>query len=518
VRGVRAVANATLDFRPDGAAVVSRRDIVTTQACNACHTRLEAHGGARRDVKLCILCHTDSQDIDPETGNSIDFKQLVHKLHMGAALPSVVAGTPYRFVGFGGQVHDYSTVRYPGDVKDCAACHAGPDGEQWKTRPTSASCSGCHDRTWYANATPPAGYTPHTAGPRPDSQCGVCHQEQGPQPVSRAHWSAATDPTRLDVVATILDVPATPPGARPEVTFSVSVDGQPRDVLSDRLSRLRFVFSGPNSDVARFSSTTAETAADCASVTDGGACLARVDAGVFTWRSTFTLASGDEGSFTVGIEACATTDAGVRWCAPNPTRAFAVTDAAPRARRTSVTQAQCDACHQSLSAHGGTRNRVELCVSCHNPNLVLGVTVPASGATVTAAPGNLKDLVHALHAEARYPSRLEDCERCHAPGAVSSLPLPLGLLPSRSELRACGPLPDGGSGAPTDGGTTCLAAAVARTPVLEPPTSAACTSCHRGVATQAHTAFNSAGGVETCAVCHAPGRSVDFNLAHAMEP
>ncbi|MDP3238042.1 MAG: OmcA/MtrC family decaheme c-type cytochrome [Myxococcales bacterium] len=511
VQGVRAVDNAVFHFRPDGQPVTTTRELVTDQACNSCHTRLEAHGGARRDIALCIMCHTDTADIDPETGNSFDFKAMVHAIHRGEGLPSVVAGTPYRFVGFNNVVHDYSRVKYPGDLDTCEACHQGPQADRWKTNPTGQNCSGCHDRTWFATATPPPGFTLHSAGARPDAQCNVCHQDGSFAPTSTAHVSPLRDPSRIAVTATILSVPTTPPGTRPTVTFGVNVNGQPRDVLAARMSRLRFVFAGPNTDIARYTSETAENAADCAVLTDGGACLERVDAGVFRYRASTTLAPTDTGSFTVGLEVCSTTDAGVRWCAVNPVAPFAVTDASPVRRREPVTLAQCNACHQNLSAHGGSRNNTEHCSVCHGGNLVENAVTPVDGGSITAPAANFKDLVHRLHATAEYPSPLNHCQACHtATGA--SLPLPAGVLPSRSEVRTC-------SSAPPDGGLSCLPASTVVTPVFEPPTSAACTSCHFSVAASAHAMLNTTStGAEACAVCHAPGRSAGVDVAHAVSP
>ena len=138
----------------------------------------------------------------------------------------------------------------------------------------------------------------------------------------------------------IVSIPPVAPGNRPSVTFAVQVNGAPRDVLSQRLSRLRFITGGPNADIARSWTESAENAPDCATITDGGACLDRVDAGVFTYRARTALLPTDEGSFSVGVEICANNDAGTRWCATNPVVPFAVTDPVAVARRKPVTLAQ----------------------------------------------------------------------------------------------------------------------------------------------------------------------------------
>lgn len=517
-QALRYVDNELFHFRPDGQPVTAQRDIATTAGCNTCHTRIEAHGGSRREVGLCIMCHTDTNDIDPDTGNTFDFKVMVHNIHRGAELPSVLDGGSYRIIGFAGSVHDYSDVEFPTAITNCDTCHTGTAGARWKTNPTQEGCSGCHDTTWFETATPPPGFTLHTAGPRTDAQCIVCHAENSIAPVEQKHPLPARDPLRLNVTSSILSVPRVVPGAQPLVTFSVQVNGAPRDVLAQRLSRLRFVVGGPNTDVARYWSETSEAAPDCSTLTDGGMCLTAVDAGVFTWRGRTPLLATDQGSFTVGMEVCATTDAGVRWCATNPVAPFAVTDATPVARRKDVTLTQCNSCHGALSAHGGSRNNTEHCVTCHNGNLVLNATVPTDGGVVTAGAANFKDLIHEVHAAALYPSPLQNCAKCHT-ATGWTLPVPVGVLPSRSENRSCGLLPDGGTGYPADGGAVCLSGAVAVSPVFQPPTSAACTSCHSSLSAQAHAALNTtSSGLEACAVCHQAGKSAGIDTAHALLP
>ena len=54
------------------------RDVVRTADCNKCHDQLAFHGGSRRGVDLCIMCH-QPQTVDPNTGNTLDMKVFIHK-------------------------------------------------------------------------------------------------------------------------------------------------------------------------------------------------------------------------------------------------------------------------------------------------------------------------------------------------------------------------------------------------------------------------------------------------------
>src|SRR3954466_13084633 len=115
-------ASATFHFVPNGSAVSTTRDVIRTQSCNRCHDQLSAHGGSRRGIELCVLCHTP-QTTDPDSGNTVDFPVMVHKIHAGRDLPSVQAGQPYRVIGFGGSIFDWSTVAYPSNIRRCESCH-----------------------------------------------------------------------------------------------------------------------------------------------------------------------------------------------------------------------------------------------------------------------------------------------------------------------------------------------------------------------------------------------------------
>src|SRR5262249_30717403 len=147
---------------------------------NQCHDPLAAHGDVRQDAKLCVLCHSP-QNSDPDTGNQLDMRIFIHKIHRGASLPSVVGGKPYVIVGNSQSVHDYSTVHFPQDIRNCANCHEGRDpankpsqSDVWYTKPSRAACGACHDNIdWTTGAGHPAG--PQSS----DSSCAACHAPQG---------------------------------------------------------------------------------------------------------------------------------------------------------------------------------------------------------------------------------------------------------------------------------------------------------------------------------------------------
>ena len=117
----RYVSNELYHFIPSGSGTPMPRDIVTTETCNGrCHDPLALHGGSRQAVGLCILCHNPTQDIDPDTGNSVDMPLMVHKIHMGAGLAN-----GYNIIGYRQTDHDYSEVIYPAEITECESCHTG---------------------------------------------------------------------------------------------------------------------------------------------------------------------------------------------------------------------------------------------------------------------------------------------------------------------------------------------------------------------------------------------------------
>ena len=250
-------ASTTFNFIPAGSAVTHTRDVIETSSCNQCHDQLSAHGGSRRGVNLCVLCHTP-QNIDPNTGLTVDFKFFIHKIHMGSQLPSVIAGGSYSITtSFG--TNDYSKVVDPADPRRCAVCHQQNTGAAqataFLTNPTRVACGSCHDDVNFATGQN------HPGGPQfDDTLCATCHIPQGELPfdasIQGAHIvptdTAATYPQNPDAMLSglnfsITGVTNTNAGSTPVVAFTVT-DSNKKGIPLSALGALSFTMAGPTTD------------------------------------------------------------------------------------------------------------------------------------------------------------------------------------------------------------------------------------------------------------------------------
>lgn len=98
---------------------IARRTIVTTDACNSCHSNLGAftsetfHSQAYNDAQSCAICHNTSGGPHPNAaGFSINAKDWVHGLHAAA----------FRSTAYNAQTN-FTTITYPGLLNNCEACH-----------------------------------------------------------------------------------------------------------------------------------------------------------------------------------------------------------------------------------------------------------------------------------------------------------------------------------------------------------------------------------------------------------
>ncbi|ACY18746.1 OmcA/MtrC family decaheme c-type cytochrome [Haliangium ochraceum] len=528
--------SASYDFAPAGGAVLAPGQVVSDEACATCHGTIAGHGGRYRELATCVRCHS-AHSSDPDTGNTLDFSVMIHKLHRGRALPSVLAGGSYRLVGDEGAVHDYSQVGYPREIQDCTSCHFGQQADRFKTRPTRAACGGCHDTTSFVNP-PPAGMSLHVGGPQAgDDNCTVCHPaEAGVAGVLDVHRTPLLDPASPELALEILAFTATAPGQTPELRFRVSVNGAGRDIATTPLPGLAVTVAGP----------TREYEDDEPIVIQGpdaaGTLLAEdAAAGVFRFilPASAAIPADASGSVSAALEGYLLAD-GVALPAAAPLAIAAVTDAQAQPRRAVLREGACIDCHGPLHAHQGTRTEVEHCPLCHRPGRSnIDHVSRFEDDTAFAESLDFKVMIHRLHrgadgaqpyqlgaepgptrsqpagtqrdfSELRYPRPLRQCSTCHADGS-ETLPLSSDVRPSLAEIATCTEAPA------ADGDEFCDARAI--TSAARAPIAAVCNSCHASVAAVAHAALETTDeGVESCLVCHGPGASVDASARHGNAP
>ena len=184
---------------------------------------------------------------------------------------------------------------------------------------------------------------------------------------------------------------------------------------------------------------------------------------------------------------------------------FAVTDAAPVARRMVVDDAKCESCHSNLSLHGSNRHDANgYCQTCHMPSAT-DEAVRLEGEPQSI---DFRYMIHKIHRGAdlengyvvygyrssvndfshvEYVGDLRNCEACHDDGTYQ-LPLPSGLEPVAT---------------PQD----------LWTPML--PETASCLSCHDSDAAAVHADSNSTDLGEACSACHGVGKTYSVDAVHA---
>ena len=510
----RYVGNALFEFIPFGGKVKTSRSVIDTASCNTCHEPLKAHGGTRHEASYCALCHT-SQLTDPESGENLDFKVLVHRIHRGKLLPSVREGKPFFTVGENQRVSDYSTIRYPQvlmtdgthkDLRNCNACHtSSAQTDHWKRFPSVAVCTSCHSNVDLATGKN------HKLGPAADGTCIGCHPPDGPEfgpSITGAHTFPGNSAQLPGVVFDILKITDSQPGKNPLVTFSLkNKKGEPLDPA--KLPNLRLVVAWPTTDYKVAVEEDARKAQAAGS-------------GVYTYRFNYTIPNDASGSGAVGIQGFTFVDLkkpngetikGQRDVGFNVVKYFSITDKQPVERRKAVKIENCNVCHLKLATHGEARNNSEFCVMCHNASQTDGDKRKAAKGTEPAENVHYKRLIHRIHTGAnlgeswivyggtpakpgpiefgdiRFPGDRRNCVKCHVPGA-NELPLPAGLLATIIPQK--------------DGSTTALQ-----------PITSACIGCHTQDHARLHMdTMTASNGQESCVTCHGKGRAFSVEKIH----
>jgi OmcA/MtrC family decaheme c-type cytochrome len=534
----RAANNLPTDFVPAGGAPTFERKIVDNDTCNACHDYLGFHGGNRRDIDYCVTCHNpysiDGDTVNEPWGGTVDMKQMIHKIHKGADLAN-----GYFIIGYGGRKVDFSEVEFPQDIRNCQTCHNEsdpntPQASNWRLVANRASCGACHDEIDWANGGHPFGIVFTD-----DSSCLGCHRPDGVQPIEEAHQI----PTKIageKFAYNIVSVTGNAPGEFPVVRFTVT-DPTNNDAAYDIQNDPAFTVSaGGASRLSIDIGWNVNT--DFSNVGSGvnpGAPIqidplfgksTNVGNNVFEVTSPTAIPAGVSG-VAVAIEGHPAVD--VEGDA-TPERIPVANVITPSGRHGAIVDiAKCDDCHSQLSIHGNNRtDNVEVCTMCHNGNATDINRRVAGSACVNElgpddAPIDMKRMAHQLHAsgviggvgicgfgnsantfEFTYPGFLNNCEGCHEANTYYPVD-PARVIATTVDANDPAVLTDD---------------------VAISPNTAVCSACHVSSTAAAHMTQNGgdfaagkaadgslvSSGVETCGLCHGPGRTADVKVVHRV--
>lgn len=561
--------NAPYTFVPaTGSTTVfpTRREIVENATCDACHDRLEFHGGPRTDVQYCVTCHNPGTTDGQAPFNSLAMVTMVHKIHMGAKLTN-----GYKITGFGGAVNDFSAIKFPQDQRNCQTCHKEsdantPDASNWRTTPYSRACGACHDNVNFATGLN-HGPASNPGGAATDDQCVTCHGpnstvQNGQLKVDYVHRIPTLEASKK-FKYNIISVTNTAPGQQPIVKFSVTdptnnnapyniltnpaftvaAGGASRLAVSIGWNTANYTNKGSNSATALTGTPAQPISINPLSISGGTPAVGPDANGVFTSTSPLAIPADVTGSIGVAIDGHPAVDAdgdGIpdRIAVTNVIK-YAVATGTLTPRRDIINTRKCDDCHKQLTLHGNNRtDEAQVCAMCHNPNATdVSRRAAASGACAVGtkqSPIDLKYMIHAIHngeesgygacgfgnnfasfADLGYPGKLNNCEGCHVTPAANAT----GSYYPVDPAKVLATTVDVGANRST---TT--------DDVAWSPNVAICSGCHLTSTAEAHMLQNggsktltknadgtTAGGpLETCALCHGPGRVADVKEVHKI--
>jgi len=522
--------NPVKDFVPDGGAGSGEKLVAATENCSKCHVRFDLHGGPRRTVEYCVMCHNPGT-VDPDGGESLDMAYMAHSVHSGED-----RGTAYVIYGFGGSVNDFSEVTYPQDRRFCETCHtnsaASPDGDNWKTQVASSQCGGCHvaglGKTYdYATGLYTNTYTHSTfAFTGNDGECLDCHTSAGAAGATLDNHDSGPRLQKelgAQFVYSVVSVTNVGAGKTPVIKFKIAKpDGTPYVIATDPAfqgssASLNLYFSFGDGDITNGDPATGKTPSSAR----GQPYRMRI-----ADLKTNAVLGGD-GVYTTDLKISG---------APvvltvSPATAMAVIDGHPvvnvggtnvqaRAnmavgyygtpRERLVSQAKCENCHAQLSLHGSNRSGdPQGCMVCHNSS------AGYSDSAAIAGPIAMGAFVHNIHlgkvpgvgTAITYPQSLANCQGCHVAGSYNT---------ARAGAVAISTGPGADQTIYTDD-------------TWDSATAGTCGTCHDSANSKAHMtqnggSFDVAGGKtlaastvqESCSVCHGAGRIADTVAAHAQ--
>jgi OmcA/MtrC family decaheme c-type cytochrome len=503
-------ASTVFDWVPAGGKPAPR-EVIKTASCNKCHDQLAFHGGSRRGIELCIICH-QPQTSEPNGGKTVDLKVMVHKIHMGSQLPSVKGGKAYNIGNA-----DWSTVVFPSDPRRSASCHEDKTGaaqaDAWIKNPNRAACGACHDDVNFATGVN------HVNLPQvDDNQCAGCHIPKGEleldASIRGAHVIPEESETRPGIVINLVKVDNGVAGKQPTITFTLKDSaGQPINPTSLVTSpnKISFVMAGPTTDFGYTSFGSDVTTPGYVSENAPATAKCGQD-GTCTYTFTHAIPAGAKGSFAIGVEARralvllpgTVKEVSTRYGAENKVIYFSVDGSPVVKRRQVVDIAKCNQCHTRLALHGENRNQTEYCVFCHNPsNTAAGVTginfavlvhsihfgnnLAAAGATYKIGTTDFSDVRFPAFSLTGRPNDTTNCSLCHVNNSETVFPIGKNVVKTPHSLMD-----------------------------PSPATTAACGACHVTRSNMAHMASQTDPKFgESCDVCHDINGQFNVQKEHA---
>jgi len=314
---------------------------------------------------------------------------------------------------------------------------------------TSTACGGCHDSD--ENNNHYVAMSTWVDG-KPVEDCATCHKESGIRSVSSAHarpelgapgfevkiLDAGIDPaTRLVTVNLRVQDTAGAPLDLTGVSSSFTIGSVPAEtpvgsttaVAGPYVSYLnRSVTQLDNPDFP-LQGQPPRVVEQPTSESDGT--YTNLSPGLYNYTFKAALPAGYDPSVTHVVSHYSTRTVGeVRWVSNAAHFFVPANPAATPLKRQVVQTATCNGCHAPLSAHGGSRQEVQVCLTCHSQGAVdpesnnsldlnvmvhrihMGVDLPSVKAgkkyAIVGRNNGTQDFSHVA-----YPRDIVQCQSCH---------------------------------------------------------------------------------------------------------
>ncbi|QDE32234.1 OmcA/MtrC family decaheme c-type cytochrome [Shewanella polaris] len=547
-----------IDFIPaTGELAVSEKDSVSNAACIQCHSSLDGYADTDmrmsnisahhnyQKVENCVACHNPAMAADEDyadLGYNISFNSMIHTIHAGHHIADSLTGEAAELFG---------EIGFPAELNECTVCH--DNGTQWNDNVYKEACVSCH-----VDVNLTTGENHNGIVPSSDAVCSGCHGSGILSPME-AHKVGLRDNVAeglvFDFTSAVATVTADPSISTLTVTANVTLNGA---VIAD------------GTDLSEYMTSTSRgfligNLSEDGAVTSGLG-MSVIDDAVSMTGGVLTVASDFDASLLVGpiyvtaeVQVCAEDDM-IVMCTEDadgnieqlgvansaPVKYFNLTDADATEvvsrfddpARITVTEAKCNSCHGSLTYVKGTHGVTEFtqCMDCHNENVgrsghpvqYKSDEVDEDGDAIwvtTDVTFSQRDLFGVAH---RFHSGLWDATRGE-PGIYRDADGELHGYPAvQTNCTECHN--DGESLFADDGGLTSgkRAIKVSTSEALYiSPVAEACRSCHAhsGAAALAHFKANGATvqgtpdstadlPVESCATCHAEGKTYGVDVVH----